>query len=60
MKLLNQDYINIADIKFVISSHTSTLNFAPEKLVESLISNNIPKENIIRKSWKIWTVMEII
>ena len=47
MKLLNQDYINIADIKFVISSHTSTLNFAPEKLVESLISNNIPEQNII-------------
>lgn len=22
--------------------------------------NNIPKENIIRKSWKVWTVMEII
>lgn len=23
-------------------------------------ANNIPKENIIRKSWKLWSVLEIL
>lgn len=22
--------------------------------------NNIPKENIVRKSWKLWSVLEIL
>lgn len=47
MKELFQDYINIDEIKFVISSHTSSYNYAPDKLISSLIKNNIKESNII-------------
>jgi hypothetical protein len=47
VKELFQDYINIDEIKFVISSHISSYNYAPEKLISSLIKNNIKEQNII-------------